>query len=152
MKNPDINSNITKPVTYSRLRIILSSILVSFILWLILNSLVTGLSPAMTPFIQAAMFSHRDIGVAFLVFLSLYFPMHIFAVKGFSLESLKRIVFPVRGILFLIVFYFILLYAWAINPNFSIPILALTFILFETFHRYRHLFKRLFDFFIVLTL
>ncbi len=51
----------------NKARLYLDSIMLAFLVWLVLNPLVTMLSPEMTPFIQSAMFSHSDIGTVFLV-------------------------------------------------------------------------------------
>lgn len=119
------------------LRRVLTTVLITFTAWLTANSFITAFYPKMTPGIQAAMFSHREIGVAFTVFIILYLPLHIIAARGLSLESLGVLISPLKNLLLMIVLYRALTFVWEINKYLAIPVLAGAFVAFELVRKKR---------------
>lgn len=122
----------------NKTRLYLDSIMLAFLIWLVLNPLITALSPEMTPFIQSAMFSHGDIGTVFLVFVIFYFPAHIYTSQEFSCAATKKIFSHIAGFIIIMVVYFVLVFFWEHTSKYSsIFVLTAAFILFERAHRQR---------------
>lgn len=123
----------------------LTTVFAAFLVWLIGDSLVTALSPEMTPAIQASMFSHRDIGIVFSAFLCLYLPLHIVAARGLSLKALDAVVAPLKFLFLLIALYLAMTFAWELNRYLALPVLGAAFAAFELTRKRRSVFLRALD-------
>lgn len=126
-------------------RAVLDTVLVVLLGWSTLNPIVTALAPKMALWVQASMIAHRDVGVALLVCLALYYPLHVLAAHGFSWRNVTRVLRPVRGLLFLLLGYSIVEPAWELHPLAAVALLIAALLVWEFRQPGRALRRRVFD-------
>lgn len=104
----------------------MDTLAVAFLLVLTATGLGTGLAPSMTPWVQVTMLVHRSVGVALLIFVVVFHPVHLLTASQLGGRERRGLLWRIGTVACTLAIYATVYEVWGFDPETlaTIPIVA----------------------------